>query len=131
MFKHFLLISFILIIVISSYTLIKFSVFSLHKLSINKEIVKYPLTDDLDRELLQKYSVDSDLKNVRSNFIFYQDHPWSTKNNNYIHDTLLNKYYIIDTGHYYYIPDLNRYSLTVSKNRKIKVLNSINKVVYF
>ena len=130
MFKHFLVISFILIIIVSSYYLIKCSLFSIHKLTLNKEVIKYPLTDDSDKELLQKYSTDSDLKNVKSNFIFYQEYPWSTKNNNYIHDTVLDKYYIIDKGYYYYIPDLTRYLIVVTKNRKIKVLNSMNKVVF-
>ena len=130
MFKHFLVIAAILIIIVLSYYLIKFSLFSLHKLELNKEIIKYPLIYDSDKELLQKYSTDSELKNVKSNFIFYQEQPWSTKNNNYIHDTLLNKYYIIDKGYYYYIPDLNRYPLTITNNRKIKVLNSMNKVVF-
>ena len=127
MFIHFLV---ILLVLILSYHLIKSSLFSIHRLPVNKEIIKYPLIYDSDKELLQKYSIDSDLKNITCNCIFYQEYPWSTKNNNYIHDTFLNKYYIIDKGYYYYIPDLNRYLITVSKNRKIKVLNSMNKVVF-
>ena len=127
MFIHFLV---ILLVLILSYHLIKSSLFSIHRLPVNKEIIKYPLIYDSDKELLQKYSIDSDLKNITCNCIFYQEYPWSTKNNNYIHDTFLNKYYIIDKGYYYYIPDLNRYLITVSKNRKIKILNSMNKVVF-
>ena len=128
MFIHFFVI--LIILIILSYYLIKSVLFSVHRLPINKEIIKYPLTYDSDKELLQKYSIDSDLKNILCNCVFYQEYPWSTKNNNYIHDTFLDKYYIIDKDYYYHIPDLNRYSVVVTQNRKIKVLNSMNKVVF-
>jgi hypothetical protein len=128
MFIHFLVI--LIILILLTYYLIKTVLFSIHRLPINKEIIKYPLMYHSDKELLQKYSIDSDLKNITCNCVFYQEYPWSTKNNNYIHDTLLDKYYIIDKEYYYYIPDLNRYSVIVAQNRKIKVLNSMNKVVF-
>ena len=123
MFKHFLFITIILIVIVLSYYLIKFSLFSMHKLTLDKEIIKYPLTDETDKELLQKYSTDSELKNVKSNFIFYQDYPWSTKNNNYIHDELIDKYYIIDKDYYYHIPNFNRYKITIGKDIIINLLN--------
>ena len=65
--------------------------------------------------------------------IFYSEYIWSSKNNNYIHDKQTDTYYIIDSGHYYYIPDTKRYTLTINKNINVFVfdLNKYpNKVVF-
>ena len=122
MFKFYLLIIILIIIII------KLGISSFYKLHIYKEIIKYPFNNS-DKNFLQKSCIDSELKNVNSNCIFYQDYLWSTKNNNYIYDTLLDKYYIIDRGYYYYIPDIKRYILHVKSNKKIKLINNMNKVV--
>ena len=129
MFKHFLVVCVLLSIIISSYYFIKFFLFKVYKLHIHREKLKYPLSGS-DQEFLQTYSKDSTLKNVTHECIFYQDYIWSTKNNNYIYDTLLDKYYIIDRGYFYYFPGTKRYQLHISQNKKIKLFNSMNKVVF-
>lgn len=121
MFKLFLLLFFVIFIV---YTIIKNNFYKLH---IHKETLKYPL-DDNDKDFLRKNTIDSELNEIKSNCIFYQDYLWSTKNNNYIHDTILDKYYIIDRDYFYYIPPDPRYKIVVNKNNKIKVLYSMKKV---
>jgi len=127
MFIHFLIILISLIILTN---IIKSGLATIYKLHINKDIIKY-LFNDSDEHFLKKNSSPSYLKDVIGNSIFYQDYTWNTKNNNYIYDTLLDKYYIIDRGYYYYLPDLIRYTLHIGKNNKIKILNSMNKVVFF
>ena len=94
---------------------------------IHKETIKYPF-DDSDKDFLRKNCTDSKLSEITSSSIFYQDYLWSTKNNNYIHDTTLDKYYIIDRDYYYFIPDTTRYSIIINKNNKIKILNSMKRV---
>jgi hypothetical protein len=121
MFKLFLI---LFLIIFVTYNVIKSLTYKLH---IHKETLKYPL-DDSDKDFLQKNTIDSKLSEITTNSIFYQDYLWSTKNNNYIYDSTLDKYYIIDRGYYYYIPDIKRYSLVINKNNKIKLLNSMKRV---
>jgi len=121
MFKLFLILAFIVFI---SYSVIKSVTYKLH---IHKETLKYPL-DDSDKDFLRKNTTESELKELKPNTIFYQDHLWSTKNNNYIHDTTIDKYYIIDRDYFYYIPPDPRYKIVVNKNNKIKILNSMKRV---
>jgi len=123
MFKFYLIILIIIIIII-----IKLGISSFYKLHIYKEIIKYPFNNS-DTSFFQKWCINSELKNVNSNCIFYQDYLWSTKNNNYIYDNHLDKYYIIDRGYYYYIPYIKRYTLHIKSNKKIKLINNMNKVV--
>ena len=121
MFKLFLL---LFLIIFVSYNVIKSITYKLH---IHKETIKYPF-DDSDKDFLRKNCTDSKLSEITSSSIFYQDYLWSTKNNNYIHDTTLDKYYIIDRDYYYFIPDTTRYSIIINKNNKIKILNSMKRV---
>jgi hypothetical protein len=121
MFKLFLILFFIVFI---SYNLIKSLTYKLH---IHKETIKYTF-DDASKDFLKKNSSDLQLSDIKNNAIFYQDYLWSTKNNNYIYDTSLDKYYIIDRDNYYYIPDTTRYKVVINKDNKIKILNSMKRV---
>jgi hypothetical protein len=77
------------------------------------------MTNDNDKNLLKNFCTDSTLSNCK-NCVFYTEFPWSSKNNNYIHDKVLDRYYIIDKDHFYFIND---HEIVVNKNIPIKVLD--------
>ena len=117
MFKLFLMgvIMIIIIFVIIKIILIKF-----HKIYFYKDIIKYKF-NNYDLQHLKNHSVQKSIDNLKymDSYIFYQEYAWRSNNNNYIHDTLNDRYYIIDQGYYYYIPDSKRYSLFINKNNNI------------
>ena len=130
MFKLFLLGIIILFII---FMIVKVIFIKFHKIYFYKDIIKYKF-NQYDLQHLKNHSVKrnvADLKNMDS-YIFYQEQVWSSKNNNYIHDTVNDRYYIIDSGYYYYIPDSKRYSLFTNKNNEIYHfdLKYKNKVVF-
>jgi len=125
MFKHILIIIFVVFI----FFVTKIVISSFHKVVVHKDIIKYSLSDS-DKTLIDKQCDKVGLQDIKSNCIFYQDYTWNTKNNNYIYDTKVDKYYLIDKGYYYFIPDLKRYTVHIGKNTTVKVLNSLNKVVF-
>jgi len=92
----------ILILYRLSILLYNFYNFKYFKLTITNSIVKYPLTPRM-LAVIDNFSTESTLKDIiesESPVIFYTKTPWSGDNNNYIKkDT---KYFIIDTGYYYY-----------------------------
>ena len=128
MFIHLFVITIVTFTIIVSYFLFKIILSLQHKLVLNKNKVKYTLTES-DHSLLNKYSKISDLKNLNSltkPFIFYSDKKWSIENNNYI---LFNEdYYIIDKGYYYYI---NPFTTEIICNNEIvvKVFENFKKVI--
>ena len=121
MFKHFLIILVIIIIIIVSYYFIKSIMIKYHKLYLNESIIKYPFTDT-DKSFFDKNNITVKLSELKDKSVFYISSIWSTKNNNYIHDTIDNRYYIIDRGYYYYIPSLDRYSINIGKDIYVKLL---------
>ena len=112
MFKQVLLkgiIPLIIVIIVLIFT------FKKSNLVLNTEVFKYPLTD-------KSHFTDciylNDLKFLNE-ISFYTNLNWSSKNNNYIYDKKLDRYYIIEPGYYYYIPDSKRIKLKVNKNIKV------------
>ena len=75
--------------------------------------VKYPISKHQSFETKK-------LSEINNSDVFFMDIPWSSSNNNFIYDTLEDRYYIIDKGYYYNIPDYTRYSLEISKNVNVK-----------
>jgi hypothetical protein len=105
MFKQFVIIFTLIVIIIITYYSIRYILIKTHKLYLNNDTVKYILYDS-DREYLNKYSKDTDIFELKNekNPVFYTDVKWSTKKNNYI--KFKERYYIIEPGYYYYItPD--------------------------
>ena len=130
MFKLFLIGVIITVLILF---IVKIILIKLHKIYFYKDIIKYKF-NNYDLQHLKNHSVKrklSELKDMDS-YIFYQEQTWSSKNNNYIHDTVNDRYYIIDSGYYYYIPDSKRYSLFINKNNEIYNfdLKYKNKVVF-
>ena len=76
--------------------------------------VKYPISKHTPT------TQSKNLSEINNSDVFFMDIPWSSSNNNFIYDTLEDRYYIIDKGYYYNIPDDNRYSLEISKNVNVK-----------
>jgi hypothetical protein len=103
MFKQILIIL-ILIILITTYFCINSSKFEFEE---NK--VKYPMKSNFPTTQIK-------MSELNSEDVFYVDIPWTTTNNNYIHDTLDDKYYIIDINYYYCIPDTTRFKLIINKD---------------
>ena len=110
MFKQVLLKGIIPLIII----VVLIFIFKKPNLILNDEVFKYPLTD---KSHFTKSIYLNDLKKL-SGLAFYTNLNWSTKNNNYIYDKKLERYYIIEPGYYYYIPS-NRIKLKVNKNIKV------------
>jgi len=119
MFIQILIIT-ILVLLIVCFVKILFTIF--YKLYLSEFIIKYPMNDS-DKRFLNLYSNETSLSDLfPENFnLFYTDTTWSTKNNNYIHDTINDKYYIIDYGYYYYLPNLKDFKITIN-NDKLKIL---------
>ena len=127
MFKHFLIMGLIIILIVIC---VKF-IFITQKLYIHNDIVKYSLNKS-DLGVLKMYSDKKDISSVNNKSIFYSDYSWNTQNNNYIHDTEIDRYYIIDSGYYYYVPD-SRYTVIVNKNIPVNIFDIQkykNKVVF-
>jgi hypothetical protein len=130
MFKQLLL---IIIIFILSYSIIKYILFVyFHKIYLSKNIIKYPINDS-DKKFLNLYSNDTILENLNKDNInlFYTDSYWSMRNNNYILNIKTNRYYIIDSGYYYYLPNMDNYKIIINnKDLKIKLfdLKNIKKI---
>ena len=127
MFKHFLIPIIILSIILSYY----FITNTLYKLHIHKNIVKYPHTDS-DYSFLKNNSEKTTISEIVEKDIFYTPTKWSSKTGNYIHDSENDRYHIIDKDHFYYIPDLTRYSIVNPKNIQVYKLkqSSFNKVIF-
>jgi hypothetical protein len=79
-----------------------------------ENMVKYPITKSTKTTETKK------LNEITDTDVFFIDLHWSSSNNNFIYDTLDDRYYIIDKGYYYNIPKGNRYSLEISKNVNVK-----------
>jgi len=129
MFKHFLIMIVIIVLIVIC---VKFIFIRFQKLYIHNDIIKYTLNQS-DSNILKMYSDKKDISSMNNKSIFYSDHSWNTKNNNYIHDTENDRYYIIDSGYYYYIPDPKRYLLIVNKNIPVNIFDTQkykNKVVF-
>ena len=103
MFKHFLIIGTIIVIIVVIY-LCKKDTFV-----VIPNQVKY-------LQNASKFESTPMKINDITDEVFYQDIPWSSSNNNYIHDTVDDRYYIIDKGYYYHISDHNRYKIVITKN---------------
>ena len=128
MFKHFLIMGVVIILIVIC---VKFIFIRFQKLYIHNDIIKYTLNQS-DSNILKMYSDKKDISSVNNKSIFYSDYSWNTQNNNYIHDTEIDRYYIIDSGYYYYVPD-TRYSLIVNKNIPVNIFDIQkykNKVVF-
>ena len=118
MFKQILI---IVLIIVLSYFIIKNILIVFHKLYLSEFVIKYPLSES-DQKYLKMYSKNSTISNLNDGInIFYITVPWTTKNNNYIHDLKNDRYYIIDSGYYYYLPNLKEYQLTI--NNKSLLIN--------
>ena len=91
MFKQVLLKGIIPLIII---LIVLIFVLKKEKLLLNPEVFKYPLTD---KSHFTESIYLNDLKNLKSlnEVVFYTNLNWSTKNNNYIYDKKLDRYYII------------------------------------
>ena len=120
MFKHFLMIPVIIFIITASYYIIKNVIISNHTLILNESIIKYPLSK-MDILYFNKNSTPTKLSELTGKIIFYTSLSWATKNNNYIHDQLIDKYYIIDKDYYYYIPN-DRYKINIGKDIFVNLL---------
>jgi len=71
--------------------------------------VKYPIKN--------KYPFESKkLSEIDNSDVFFVDYPWTTEYGNYIHSINEDRYYIIEKGFYYNIPDPESYHLTIVKN---------------
>jgi hypothetical protein len=129
MFKFFLeLLLFIFILII----IVKMILFHFHKIYFDKNVIKYKFnTNDLNH--LKRYSNKKKIINLKNNSIFYSDYPWTSKNNNYIHDIVNDKYYIIDSGYYYYIPESDNFKIHVNKDISINDfdLNKYSNKIFF
>ena len=104
----------IVIVLILTYSIIKFILISNHKIFIENSVVKYPLTQT-DKDYFKRYSIKGKL--FDNHKIFYTKCKWSTKNNNYI--LFKDDYYIIEPGYYYYI------------NENCKTFYNKNTPIYF
>ena len=128
MFKHIFVITIVTFTIITFYFLFKTILSSYHKLVLNKNKVKYILTES-DQQLLNKYSRLEDLKflnKLTKPFIFYSDKKWSIENNNYI---LFNEdYYVIDKGYYYYIDPFTT-EIICNNEIVVKVFENFKKVI--
>jgi hypothetical protein len=122
MFKHFFII--IILIIVLSYYIISFLSSYFYKLTISESILKYSLTEN-DIKFFKKYSKKENLKNVKKG-IFYTQKQWNTKNNNYIYDSLKDRYYLIDKGYYYYISNTTRYKIVIKNDIVINLINLID-----
>jgi hypothetical protein len=131
MFKHLLI---ILLIILIIYFIIKKFILLFHKLILSKFIIKYDLIDS-DKQFLDLYSNEFNiniLESLKDRMLFYTDTTWNTKNNNYIYDKINDKFYIIDSGYYYYIESPENFKLVIgSQNSKVKLfdLNTSNRVI--
>jgi len=126
LFKHILLSSGVLITIVVVYILIKNFINNFHKIYLKKSVVKYPILD-YDINFLNKKSKSESIEVLLKlkRYLFYTDKPWSSKNNNYIHDKLLDRYHIIDKGYYYFLEE-SRYTLVINNKCNIKLFD-INK----
>ena len=133
--KHVIIIGVLLIVIIISYFIIKNFINNFHKLYLKKDVVKYPLVEyDINFLKNKSNSVNIDSLLKLKSFLFYTEQQWSSKNNNYIHDKLLDRYYIIDKGYYYYINNIDsRYNIVINKNSNIKLFDFskyYNKIIF-
>jgi hypothetical protein len=103
MFKQ-ILITLILITLITTFFCINSSKFEFEE---NK--VKYPMKSKFPTKEMK-------MSELTPEDVFYVNIPWTSTNNNYIHDTLDDKYYIIDIDHYYCISDTFRFKLIINKD---------------
>ena len=129
MFKHLFVVITIVTIITISYFLFNKIISLQHKLVLDKNKVKYTLTES-DTSLLNKYSELKDLKDLKlltKPFIFYSDKKWSIENNNYI---LFNEdYYIIDKGYYYYIDPLKT-EIIINNEIFVYLFENFKKVMF-
>jgi len=124
MFKQIII---ILLLSIISYFVIKYILIIFHKLYLSEFIIKYKLTDS-DKKYLKMHSNTTTIGTLEGeNLIFFTEKNWSVKNNNYIYDIKNDKYYIIDSGYYYYLQNLKDYKLTIN-NENLKIILFENKI---
>ena len=133
--KHIILVGALLLIIILSYFIIKKFLNNFHKLYLKKDVIKYPLVEyDINFLKNKSNSIDIDLLLKLKRFLFYTEHPWNSKNNNYIPDKVIDKYYIIDKGYYYYINNVDsRYNIVINKDIVIKLFDFskyYNKIIF-
>ena len=94
-----------------------------HKLVLTNNIIKYSLIYS-DKVFLNTYSTEYSIKDlllINNNLLFYTLTPWSIKNNNYILDIVNDRYYIIDSGYYYYISDTTNFKITINSINDYKI----------
>ena len=101
----------LLLSVIVFYSIFKKIYIKYHKLNLNGNI-KF-IMSETDREYINLNSKKVLLSDVKSG-IFYTTSKWTTKNNNYIHDKILDRYYIIDKNYYYQLND--NCEITINNN---------------
>ena len=121
------------ILIVISYFVIRYFLTNFY---LNKSLVKSPF-EESDLNFLKCRSDQSSLNSIlnyknKEYLLFYTEVPWSSKKNNYIHDLLTDRYYIIDKDHYYFIDNPERYNIVVNKDIPIKIFNSRynNKIVF-
>jgi hypothetical protein len=129
MFKQIFIIVFIIIV---AYFVIKRVLLLIHKLNISKRIIKNRL-NDIDTHFLKKHSMEYSIDYLNflkkggnsKELLFYTDQQWSTHSNfNYILDIKKNKYYIIDSGYFYYIHNIDDFEFNIlSENVKVKIFD--------
>jgi hypothetical protein len=120
---------FILIIIILLIILIVLYfnfIFNNNKINIYRDKIKYKANYET-QEIFKKYgtivdiSILQELNNI-SDYIFYYNSKWTTKNNNYIKKSINEKYYyILDKDYYYYLTNIDL--LTINNNCKISILD--------
>jgi hypothetical protein len=107
MFKYILLTVLLIIIII---VVLYFKTDYFYKITISKDIIKYPL---LNKNLVFFKKNAKRIDTIKEGIIF-TNKPWSAKNEkvtNYIFDKKENYYYIIEKGYYYYLPNIEDFEI--------------------
>ncbi len=74
-----------------------------------EEQVKYPIKKKFASQTKK-------LSEIKNDEVFFVDYNWSTEYGNYIYSQKEDRYYIIEKGYYYNIPDPEKFPLTIVKN---------------
>jgi hypothetical protein len=98
-----------IVIIVLVLTLITFYFYERESFKFIPDTVKYLIKVNYKTKIKK-------LNEIENNDIFSVDYNWTTNLGNYIYDNILDRYYIIEKGYYYSIPDFKRYTLTIVKN---------------
>lgn len=111
------------IVIFLSYFILKKVLIYYHKLYLEPGKLKTKMTPT-DKSFLKMNSKITTLNDPNLE-LFYTDSKWSITNNNYIYDTLIDRYYIIEPGYYYYINPKNRYKITIEGSSEINLFSKL------